>query len=185
VAVAKRGIGRIVPTMGELDEWKHCPRCGSTALDVDQGMAECPGCGFRAYGSSKPTASAACLDDQGRVLLSRRGIDPGKGKWDLPGGFLDEGEHPLQCLHRELREEGGVEIEPLELLGVWVDKYGGDGSAQTTLNFYWSARIVEGTPEPADDVAEFRWFAPDEIDEDELAFAHLSEVLSALRQKHP
>jgi hypothetical protein len=75
-------------------------------------------------------------------------------------------------------------VEPLDFLGVWIDKYGGDGSAQTTLNLYWTARIAEGTLEPADDVAEFRWFAPDEVDEDELAFEHTREVLSHLRQKH-
>ena len=110
------------------------------------------------------------MDDDGRLLLSRRGVEPFKGKWDFPGGFLDEDEHPLDCIRRELREEAGVEVEPLEFLGVWVDRYGGDGSAQTTLNFYWTARIVEGDPEPADDVAELRWFAPDEIPVDELAF---------------
>jgi ADP-ribose pyrophosphatase YjhB (NUDIX family) len=184
VAVAKRGIGRIVPTVAELDEWKHCPRCGSTEIEVESGKAECPECGFQAYASSKPTASAACLDDEGRVLLSRRGTQPFEGMWDLPGGFLDEDEHPLDCLRRELREEGGVEVEPLEFLGVWIDKYGGHGAAQTTLNLYWTARIVEGTPEPADDVAEFRWFAPDEVDEAELAFPHTRDVLSALWEKH-
>ena len=156
--------------MGELDEWKHCPRCGSTRLTVEQGMAECQECGFQAYASAKPTASAACLDDEGRVLLSRRGKEPFKDMWDLPGGFLNE--------------EGSVEVEPLDFLGVWIDKYGGNGSAQTTLNFYWTARIVSGTLEPADDVAEFRWFAPDEVDEDDLAFAHTREVLSLQRQKH-
>jgi ADP-ribose pyrophosphatase YjhB (NUDIX family) len=182
--VAKRGIGRIVPTMGELDQWKHCPRCGSGEIGVESGEAECRECGFRAYASSHPTASAVCVDEQGRVLLARRGIEPARGKWDLPGGFLEEEEHPLECLHRELREEADVEIEPLELLGVWIDKYGGEGSAATTLNIYWTARIVEGTPEPADDVAEFRWFARGEISEEELGFPHTGEVLSAVWDEH-
>ena len=87
-------------------------------------------------------------------------------------------------MRRELREEAGVEVEPLEFLGVWVDKYGGEGSAATTLNLYWTARIVSGTPEPADDVAELRWFAPADVTEDQLAFPHTREVLSALRQQH-
>ena len=131
--------------------------------------------------------------DRERRLPRRRGAraalatgaEPFKGKWDLPGGFLDEEEHPLDCLRRELREEAGVEMEPLEFLGVWIDRYGDDGSAQTTLNFYWTARIVEGTPEPADDVAELRWFAPEDVPLDELAFPHTREVLSALREKNP
>ena len=169
--------------MGELDQWKHCPRCG-TEVEAAAGTVECRACGFRAYASSKPTASAACLDDDGRVMLSRRGIEPFRGKWDFPGGFLDEEEHPLDCVHRELREEAGVEIETLELLGVWLDRYGGDGSAATTLNFYWTARIVEGTPEPHDDVAELRWFVPAEVAPDDLAFPHTRDVLAALRQKN-
>ena len=169
--------------MGELDQWKYCPRCAAE-IEVDAGMAECAHCGFRAYASSKPTASAVCVDDEGRLLFSRRAVDPFKGKWDFPGGFLDEEEHPLDCIRRELREEAGVAVEPLEFLGVWVDRYEGDGSAQTTLNFYWTARIVDGDPEPADDVAELRWFAPDEIPAEELAFAHFRDLLSAWREQH-
>lgn len=170
--------------MSELEQWKHCPRCAAE-IEVDHGAATCPACGFRAYASSKPTASAVCVGDDGRILLSRRGVDPFKGKWDFPGGFLEEEEHPLDGIVRELKEEAGVDVEPLEFLGVWLDRYGGDGSAQTTLNLYWTARIVQGFPEPADDVAELRWFAPDEVPVDELAFPHTREVLSMLRDKHP
>jgi len=165
--------------VGELDQWKHCPRCGA-GVEPEGGTVVCGACGFRAYASSKPTASAVCIDDEGRVLLARRGIDPFAGKWDLPGGFLDEEEHPRDCVRRELQEEAGVEIEPLELLGVWLDRYGGDGSAAVTLNFYWTARIVEGTPEPNDDVAELRWFALSEVSDEDLAFPHTRQVLAAL-----
>jgi len=169
--------------VGELEQWRYCPRC-KAEIEVDGGKAECPSCGLRAYASSKPTASAVCVDGDGRLLLSRRGVEPAKGKWDFPGGFLDEEERPLDGLRRELNEEAGVEVEPLELLGVWIDKYGGDSAAQTTLNLYWTARIVEGTPEPADDVAELRWFAPAEIAEEMLAFPHTLGVISAWREKH-
>jgi ADP-ribose pyrophosphatase YjhB (NUDIX family) len=184
VAVAKRGTGPIVADVGELDQWKHCPRCGA-GVEPGDGMVDCGECGFRVYASSTPTASGVCLDDQGRILLSRRGIEPFAGKWDLPGGFVDEEEHPRDCVRRELREEAGVEIEPLELLGVWMDRYGpSDGSAAVTLNFYWTARIVEGTPEPDDDVAELRWFGLDEIVDGDLAFPHTREVLALLRDEH-
>ena len=133
---------------------------------------------------SRPRARSAWTTRAASCFRAGR-VEPFKGKWDFPGGFLDEDEHPLDCIRRELREEAGVDVEPLELLGVWVDRYGGDGSAQTTLNFYWTARIVEGEPEPADDVAELRWFAPDEIPVEELAFAHFHELLSAWREQHP
>jgi 8-oxo-dGTP diphosphatase len=151
-------------------------------VTIAGGRVECPACGFRNYASSKPTSSALCVDDEGRVLLSRRAIPPDEGRWDFPGGFLEEGEHPLDGARRELKEEAGVEIEPLDLVGIWMDRYGGDGSGAATLNFYWTARIVAGDPEPADDVAELRWFAPDEIPQDELAFGHLDQVLAAWQQ---
>ncbi|HET7856198.1 MAG TPA: NUDIX domain-containing protein [Gaiellaceae bacterium] len=168
--------------MSELDGWKHCPRCCSEIV-IEGGRADCKECGFRTYAGSKPTSSALCVDDDGRVMLSRRGIPPFEGLWDLPGGFLEEGEHPRDGVRRELQEEAGVEIDALELLGIWMDRYGGDSAAVATLNFYWTARIVEGEPEPADDVAEFRWFAPDEVPYDELAFDHLDDVLAALRRQ--
>ena len=173
--------GLLLPTVSELDGWKHCPRCRAD-LRRDEGKVECDDCGFLTYGSSKPTASGLVLDDAGRLLLSRRAVDPFAGKWDLPGGFLDEGEHPLDCLRRELKEEAGVEIEPLSFVGVWTDVYGDRGLA--TLNLYWTARIVNGEPAAADDVDEFRWFAPEEVPRKDLAFDHLPDVVSALRDQH-
>jgi ADP-ribose pyrophosphatase YjhB (NUDIX family) len=180
--VANLGTKLLLPTVSELDGWKYCPRCRAE-VEIGEGKAECPSCGFLSYASSKPTASALCIDDEDRVLLSRRGVEPFKGLWDVPGGFLDEGEHPLDCLHRELREEAGVAVEPHDFLGVWIDRYGSDDPAPATLNFYWTVRIVEGDPEPDDDVAELRWFAAGEIPHDELAFGHLGEVLRA-RHEH-
>ena len=143
----------------------------------------CPECGFVMYGSSQPTACAIVLDEQGRVLLARRAHEPFAGHWDLPGGFLDEGEHPLDALVRELREETSLEVEPLEFVGIWMDRYGSGEDAPATLNLYWTARAVTGEPEPADDVTELGWFATDGLPTaGELAF-HIPEVLSAWRSQ--
>lgn len=145
---------------------------------------ECPNCGYVAYAHSAPTASAVVWDDEGRVLLSRRAHDPEAGKLDLPGGFVDEGEHPEECIVRELREEAGVTIANPELIGIWMDRYEYRQRTVDTLNVYYSARIQDGTPEPADDVVEFRWLAPEEVRADELAFGHIRDVLSAWRRGH-
>jgi 8-oxo-dGTP diphosphatase len=169
--------------VGELDGWRHCPVC-TTAVEPEVGRVECPECGFVTFAHSMPTASALVLGDDGRVLLSRRANDPAAGKWDLPGGFLEEGEHPLDCVRRELREEAGIGLAEEELLGIWMDEYDYKGRRVATLNVYYRARVGEGTPEPADDVAELRWFAPAEIPTDELAFEHIPDVLSAWRNEH-
>ncbi|HET8872573.1 MAG TPA: NUDIX domain-containing protein [Gaiellaceae bacterium] len=168
--------------MGELDDWRHCPRC-ATPVTANAGRFECPHCGFATYAHSKPTASGVVVDDGGRLLLSKRAKDPFAGKWDLPGGFLEEGEHPLDGVKRELREEAGIEIGDERLLGIWMDRYDYRRRVVETLNIYYAARLAEGTPEPADDVAEFRWFAANEVPLDELAFAHIPKVLSAWRSR--
>jgi ADP-ribose pyrophosphatase YjhB (NUDIX family) len=163
-----------------LAEWSFCPRCGAR-IGVADGRARCEACGFVAYASSAPTASALIVDDAGRILLARRAFEPDQGKWDLPGGFLEEGEHPLDGLRRELREETGLDVEPRRFLGIWMDVYGEAGTS--TLNLYWLAH-AEGEPRAADDVAELRWFAPDELPSGhELAFRVNSRVLDAWRQQ--
>jgi 8-oxo-dGTP diphosphatase len=121
-------------------------------------------------------------DEAGRILLARRAGEPDAGKWDLPGGFLEEGEHPLDALLRELREETSLELEPLELVAIEMDVYGDGPEAPATLNLYWEARVLSGDPQPADDVSELRWFAPDELPDDaELAFRANARVLARFR----
>jgi 8-oxo-dGTP diphosphatase len=168
----------------ELSRWRFCPVCAGE-IDVEDGVrAECPACGYRTWASSKPTACAVVVDDEGRVLLARRAGTVFHGFWDLPGGFLDEGEHPLDALRRELREETGLEIEPTEYLGVWMDSYGDGPGAVATLNLVWWARVVAGEPRPADDVSELGWFGRDELPpRDELAFEVVAAVLDAWRQQ--
>lgn len=171
--------------MSVLDGWRYCPRCRAE-LRTRAGEADCPACGSVYYANPAPTASALVVDDAGRLLLARRAREPHRGTWDVPGGFLDETEHPLDALRRELREETSLEVEPLEFFGAWIDDYGDGPGAQTTLNLFWTARVVAGEPRPADDVDELAWFAPDELPPPErLAFSQVSAVVARWRQQQP
>ena len=169
--------------MAILHGWRYCPRCAAE-LDLTQAPArvECPRCDFVGYANSAPCACAIVEDERGRVLLGRRAIPPEQGLWDILGGYLEEHEHPLDGLRRELLEEAGLEIEPQRFLGVFMGVYGDRPGANATLNLIWTARIVAGDPVAADDVGELRWFAPDELPgEEELAFDLLPAVLDAWR----
>jgi ADP-ribose pyrophosphatase YjhB (NUDIX family) len=163
-----------------FDGWTTCPRCGSQLTPGD-GLVECGACGFIHYAHSAVTASAL-PEDGARVMLARRAYEPFRGLWDVVGGFVGEGEHPLDGLQREVREETGLAFEVGPLLGIWMGDY--DGRA--TLNLYWTGRLGAGSPTPADDVAELRWFAADELPPpQELAFDGLMhDVLTAWRQQH-
>jgi 8-oxo-dGTP diphosphatase len=148
--------------MGMLDEWRYCPRCAALVEPAD-GRAECAACGYVAYANPAPAACALCVDDAGRILLTRRAWEPYAGMWDLPGGFLDEHELPLDGLRRELAEETGLEVEPTDWFGAFLVAYGEGPGTRTVLNLVWRARVVGGSEEPADDVSELRWFARDEL----------------------
>jgi 8-oxo-dGTP diphosphatase len=149
-------------------------------VEHQPGRVSCAACGFVTYANPSVSACALCEDEAGRVLLARRAHDPFAGFWDIPGGFIEEGEHPLDALRRELREETGLEVEPLELLGVWPDVYGSGPDAAFTINLYWTARVLDGEPEAADDVSELAWFRRDALPgDDELAFENVPLVLAA------
>ncbi|HXF98611.1 MAG TPA: NUDIX domain-containing protein [Gaiellaceae bacterium] len=169
--------------MGLLDGWRFCPRCAA-ALAREEGRVRCPACGLVHYAHSAPAASALVVDDTGRLLLARRARPPDAGLWDAPGGFLGEGEHPLDALRRELREETGLSVEPGAFVGAWIDTYGDGPEAPAVLNLVWEASVVGGEPRPADDVSELRWFGRDELPpERELAFRWLASMLRAWRAR--
>jgi 8-oxo-dGTP diphosphatase len=170
--------------VSHLESWRFCPRC-RTELEAGPGRASCPACALVAYANPAPTACAAVLDDLGRVLLARRAGDVFGGCWDLPGGFVEEDEHPLDTIRRELREETGLLVEPGEFIGVWMDRYSEDDSGPSTLNLYWTARAAAGEARAADDVSELRWFPLDELPPaGEIAF-HIADVLARVRNEHP
>src|SRR3954469_20428628 len=135
------GTMHILPIVGLLADWHHCPRCGAPVASAD-GRAECAACGYVAYANPAPAACALCVDDAGRILLTRRAWEPYAGMWDLPGGFLGEGEHPLEALHRALREETGREVEPTAWFGAFMTRYGDEPGARHVLNLVWEVHVT-------------------------------------------
>lgn len=159
--------------MGFLAGWRFCPRCGG-GLERDDDHLRCPRCGERYWANPVPGVQAVLVRD-GRVLLGRRRFDPGAGRWDLPGGFLHEGEDALDGLRREVREETALELEPLAFLGTWNEPYW----HRDVLCLTWLARVAGGDERAGDDLAELRWFAPEERPHGpELAFPTFETILT-------
>ena len=133
-------------------------------------------CRFVLWANSKPCASIVVANNLGEILLTTRAIEPDKGKLDLPGGFLQLGEHPYDGARREAREELQVEIEPEGILGFAMDTYGSDGDS--TLNIAVLSRIESGIPTPTDEISNIVWVNPKNIDHSMLAFSNNSQIIA-------
>ncbi|MFE6742382.1 (deoxy)nucleoside triphosphate pyrophosphohydrolase [Streptomyces tubercidicus] len=118
--------------------------------------------------------------ERGRLLAARRSAPPAlAGRWELPGGKVEDDETPQQALERELREELGVEAAVLERIpGEWVLRPG-------YVLQVWTARLVSGVPRPLEDHDELRWLLPGEenqvdwLDQDRPAVAEAMRRLAA------
>jgi ADP-ribose pyrophosphatase YjhB (NUDIX family) len=160
-----------------MKPFDFCPSCAARlAAPGDDGKLHCPSCGRDWYLCSAPTTGAAIVET-GRVLVTERARAPYKGKYDVPGGFLEPGEEPIDGLRREVREELGVEIESSveDCVSMVLHTYGPEGDYVLALGF--KAKLISGDPRPADDVAAFKWVTEDELDELDFAWPHDRELL--------
>lgn len=115
----------------------------------------------------------AVVEKGGDILLIRRKNPPYEGRWALPGGFVEYGERVENAVKREILEEAGVKIEITGLLGVYSDP-SRDPRGHVVSVCYTATTVDE--VKAGSDAAEARFFAPEGIDMDKLAFDHHSII---------
>jgi ADP-ribose pyrophosphatase YjhB (NUDIX family) len=146
-----------------LQDVKFCPRCGAEATIDFPRSIRCAGCGYAAFYNPKPVACTIPTTKDGHLILLRRGFEPHKGRWSMPGGFVDLGESVEQAAIRETREEIGIDVELTGLVGVY------SRSDDRIVVVVYAAR-AQGTPTATEEALEVRAFAPAEIPWHQLAF---------------
>lgn len=114
------------------------------------------------------TVDAVIVDPALGVVLIRRRRPPFEGGWALPGGFVDVGESCEAACRREALEETGMEVETVQLLGVYSDP--ARDPRRHTVSAVYLCRVTGGSAHSGDDAAEVRWF--DDLGAVELAFDH-------------
>jgi ADP-ribose pyrophosphatase YjhB (NUDIX family) len=163
--------------MDYLTLFKYCPKCGSKTKNQDhddQVMPTCENksCGFIHWYNSKPAVAVIIRDDKKRILMTVRGIEPDKGKLDMPGGFAMFGEQLEDAAVREVKEELGIEMKVGGCVGHLVDDYFYQGIDDYSLVVVIEARIMSGKPRAADkqEIAGIEWVNPATVDTSRLAF---------------
>ena len=156
-------------------EYKYCPHCRSELVTKEafgRLRPACPACGFIQFIDPKVGASVLAERD-GQVLLVRRKIDPARGSWCLPGGFMERDETPQEAAGRECREETGLEVEITGLIDVYAyEDYRGRG-----VSIIYQGVVIGGALQAGDDVTAADFFGPDQLPEN-IAFASNLEALA-------
>ena len=114
----------------------------------------------REYPKQPLIGVGAIIVDDDKVLLVKRGHPPREGEWSIPGGVLEVGETMREGVIREAREETGLLIEPMDLLGVY-DRLLRDDRGQVLYHYVlvdFLCRRIAGTLHAAGDAADAKWF---------------------------
>ena len=168
----KRRIGK--PGRGNV-EVAFCSQCGSHLVEKDTGdriRPVCPNCGHIVY--LNPTVAAATLvEENGEVVLVRRGAEPEAGHWALPGGYVEADESAEEAAIREAWEEIGLRVELDGLLGVYSFRSAAQGKGVLVL---YAAHSIGGELQAGDDALEAALFSPDRLPDD-IAFATHRQAL--------
>ena len=160
--------------------YKFCPFC-KEKLQQKKELYFCPKCKETIYKNFAYVGVGMVFVKEGKVLLSKRGIEPQKGIYDIIGGFLNEDEYPEKGIIREVKEETNLDVRIEKILGIYRDTYGKND--EPTLNIIYIGKIISGEIQPQDDISELRWFDLDKTKDLEL-FKNVKEALSDLRRLH-
>jgi ADP-ribose pyrophosphatase YjhB (NUDIX family) len=142
---------------------KFCPYCGYKLIrKMLEGRERlyCLGCEKIYYENPTPVVAVIARDDEGKILLIKRKIEPRKGEWALPSGFMEIEESPIEAALRELAEETGLKGKSKRLIGVYPNNSEIHGYLVAVI---YEAEIVGGELCAGDDAEEAEFFAVSEL----------------------
>lgn len=144
-------------------ELTYCPYCAGrferTTVEGRQRLV-CSACGEIYYENPLPAATALVLNECNELLLGKRAVDPCRGQWCLPGGFIEMGETMEQAALRELYEETGLIGRVLSFIGCLQQESRFYGSI---IIFGYRIEVTGGLLQPGDDMEELRYFGLDRL----------------------
>ena len=167
-------------------KFRYCPYCAGPIVEEVRFNAVrpvCSSCGFVQFHDPKVAVIALAVH-WNKVLLIQRAVDPAKGKWSLPGGYMDAGEMPQEALKRELQEEVGLSVKIGELIEIFPMVNDEEERIGIVLAFGGEPTGSPDIPFVADDAQDAGWFSPDEIPS-ELAFESTETLLDSWKASSP
>jgi len=170
----------------KIKPFKYCPACGSGDIFFgDMKEVRCRDCAFTYY-HNVAAAVAAILEYDKKIVLIERAKDPGKGKLDLPGGFVDPKESAEEAVIREIKEELKINLGELKYLGSYPNIYRYEGVIYHTCDLFFYSKI-DALPTDYDktEIEDLIVINPLEIPDDKIAFESTKMGLGILNSQSP
>ncbi|MCP4887676.1 MAG: NUDIX domain-containing protein [Rubripirellula sp.] len=123
--------------------YHFCPQCGVKNNCPTEGPFRCKPCGFTQFFGPVAAVGALIRNERDELLLVRRARNPGKGRWGLPGGFIDRGESVETAMRREVREETQLEICDACYLTSFPNDYNYHGIVSPVVDLFYTARVID------------------------------------------
>jgi ADP-ribose pyrophosphatase YjhB (NUDIX family) len=162
--------------------FRFCPICGNELLTLtsgpDRGRLGCRDEHFVHYENPAVTAFAF-VERDGLFLVLERGQEPYRGRWDLPGGFVEAGESPAETVRREVFEETGLNIETPSIIGTYTSRYGDEGKWTVDVAFHCQA--PHGEVNLSDESSDAAWVSIEQMPP--LAFAGERSAFAQFEQQ--
>jgi len=164
--------------------FRFCPKCGSGQFrTIGSRAKKCENCSFSYYFNASAAVAALIFDEKGRLLLTRRAIEPHLGMLDLPGGFIEPMESAEEAVSRELKEELGAEVLSMEYVCSFPNEYPFSGLSVFTLDLAFRVKIKSlDVMIPMDDISAFEFYFPDEIPLDEIPATSIRKIVERIKQ---
>lgn len=145
--------------------FNYCPNCGEKIQPhANPFQQHCESCHSDFFQNQNSTVCGVIIFED-KLLLAKRGRDPLKGLWDVPGGFVDPTEHPEAAVIREMKEEFGLDMKVDKLLTILAPQpYEFQGKTQYNCDHLYLLEVetLEGIS-AQDDVADFKLFTKDDL----------------------
>ncbi len=146
----------------EKFEFNYCPMCSEKLGRKNiEGKPRkfCPKCGYIQYINPTPVV-AILIEEDGKILFVKRKYEPAKHKWALPGGFVDDVEHPEIAAKRELKEETSLKADNFKFIGLYAYMSEINGPI---LMIGYNADRYSGKPKPGDDAEDVSFYSIDDL----------------------
>ena len=172
--------------MNPIKVFKYCPRCGSMEFISDSFKSlKCNKCGLHFFVNSSAAVAALITNDKNELLFTVRAFEPCKGMLDLPGGFVDPGETVEDSLYREIKEELNLDIQEVSYFSSFPNEYLFSGLTVFTIDLAMICKVTDfSTIRSADDVADFIFISPDNIDYSRIGGDSIRKIVKRFVQNN-